>query len=117
VVLASYWYSSSDEHSDESSEYPHLAPPQSSFTLSPERVIPNLSHVQHELPELTLDGLELLVERDVSEGTLLESSESYSDSDSSSEMDVTEPVELIDWRLKRDVRASSVALSYCVLMT
>jgi hypothetical protein len=76
VVFSSYTYSSSEEQSDESSEYPHRAPPQSSLTRSPARVIPYLSQVQHELPELTLDGLELLVERLVSEGTSELSSES-----------------------------------------
>lgn len=115
VVLASYWCSSSDEHSEESSEYPQRAPPQSSFTLSPVRVIPKRSQVQHELPELTLDGLELLVDREVKDGTSEDSSESYSDS--SSDMEVVEPSGEIDCWLKRDVRASRVALSYCVLIT
>ena len=40
--------------------------------------------MQHELPELTLDALELLVERLVRDGTSEPSSESYSDSDSDS---------------------------------
>jgi hypothetical protein len=80
VVLASYSInaSSSLEHSDESSLYPHLAPPQSSLTLSPDRVMPYRSHVQQLLLELTLDGDELLVERDVRDGTLEPESESES---------------------------------------
>jgi len=80
VVLASYSISASSslEHSDESSLYPHLAPPQSSRTLSPDRVMPYRSHVQQLLLELTLDGEELLVERDVRDGTLEPESESES---------------------------------------
>jgi len=71
VVLASYARSSSLEHSLESSENPHLAPPQSSFTRSPARVMPYRSHVQ-QLEALPLDkelGDELLDERDVRDGT------------------------------------------------
>lgn len=76
VVFSAYTYSSSDEHSDESSLYPHLAPPQSSFTRSPARVIPYRSHVQQLLRELTLLGDDELVDREVRDGTSESSSES-----------------------------------------
>jgi len=69
VVLESYTLSSSLEHSLESSLYPHLAPPQSSFTRSPLRVMPYRSHVQQLLPLDTLLGDEEFVLRDVSDGT------------------------------------------------
>jgi hypothetical protein len=115
VVFCSYRYSSSEEHSDDSSLYPHLAPPQSNLTLSPARVMPYRSHVQQLLPELTLDGDDELVDRDVSDGT----SESLSESkyESSSDMEVAEEAGDIDCRAKRVESASRVALSYCVLMT
>ena len=67
--------------------------------------------MQQLLPELTLDGLELLVERLVSEGTSEpESSESYSESSSSEDSSSF-------CSAKRRFSASSVVLSYCVLMT
>lgn len=115
VVFCSYTYSSSDEHSLLSSLYPHLAPPQSSFTLSPARVMPYRSHVQHEEPLDTELGDEEFVERDVSEGT--SEPESESKSDSSSEMLVAEPAGDMVWRAKRVDSASRVALSYWVWMT
>ena len=64
--------------------------------------------MQHELPELTLDGLELFVERLVSDGTSELSSESYSESSDDSS---------IVCLAKRALSASRVVLSYCVLMT
>lgn len=83
--------------------------------------MPYRSHVQHVLPELTLEGDELLVDLDVSDGTLEESSESYSSesssSSSSSEILVVELAGETVWRANCDVRAAMVALSYCVLMT
>lgn len=115
VWFFSYVYSSSDEHSDDSSLYPQRAPPQSSFTLSPVRVMPYRSHVQQLLPELTLDGDDELVDRDVSDGTSESSSESKYEP--SSEMDVAEEAGDIVWRAKRVDRASSAAWSYCVLTT
>jgi hypothetical protein len=116
VVLASYSSasSSSEEQSDESSLYPHRAPPQSSLTRSPERVIPYRSHVQQLLPELTLDGEELLVERDVSDGTDSLSESIY---ESSSDNDEADDAGDIVCRANLLVNASSVALSYCVAMT
>lgn len=54
-----------------SSLYPHLAPPQSSLTRLPARVMPYRSHVQHELrllTELAPGELELLL-RLLSDGT------------------------------------------------
>jgi len=115
VVFAAYssCSSSSEEQSDESSLYPHRAPPQSSLTRSPERVIPYRSQVQQLLPELTLDGDELFVDRDVSDGT----SESLSESMYESESDEMEEAGDILCRANLVVRASSVALSYCVAMT
>lgn len=70
--------------------------------------------MQHELPELTLDGDELLVDRDVSDGT----SESLSESmyESESELDTDEAGDMVCLE-KRLLSWSSVALSYCVLMT
>lgn len=64
--------------------------------------------MQHELPELILDGLELFVERLVSEGTSESSSELYSESSDDSS---------IFWVAKRRLSSSKVVLSYCVLMT
>ena len=59
--------------------------------------------MQHELPELTLDGEELPEEREeVSEGT----SESASESESSSES------ELMSWRAKRRLSSSRVVWLY-----
>lgn len=115
MVFASYScrYSSSDEHSLESSLYPQRAPPQSSLTLSPDRVMPYRSHVQHVLPDETLDGDELFVERDVRDGT----SESLSESMYDEPVDETDEAGEIVWRAKRLLSASSVALSYWVLMT
>jgi len=114
VVFSSYRYSSSEEHSDESSLYPHRAPPQSSFTLFPSRVMPYRSQVQQLLLELTLDGLDEFVDRDVSDGTSEPLSE-YESSDS--DILVVELAGDIDCLAKRVDNASSVALSYCVLMT
>jgi hypothetical protein len=68
--------------------------------------------VQQLLPELTLDGDELLVDRDVRDGT----SESLSESKYESSELVDEAGEM-DCRENLLVRASSVALSYWVLMT
>lgn len=69
--------------------------------------------MQHELPELTLEGEELLVERDVRDGT----SESLSESmNEESDDDVVEAGDTAV-RANCEVSASSVALSYCVLMT
>lgn len=59
-------------------------------------------------PELTLDGDELFVDRDVSDGTSESSSESIKEESSESSRFCLE-----SWV----VRASSVALSYCVLIT
>jgi len=109
-------YSSSEEHADESSLYPQRAPPQSSFTLSPERVMPYRSHVQQLLPELTLEGDDEFVDRDVKDGTSESLSESNSES-SSSDIDVADEAGEMDCRAKRDDKAASVALSYCVLIT
>lgn len=77
--------------------------------------MPYRSQVQQLLPELTLDGDDELVDRDVSEGTSESSSESKYES--SSEMDVADEAGDIVCRAKRDERASRVALSYCVLIT
>jgi len=107
VVFSSYTYSSSDEQSSESSEYPHRAPPQSSLTRPPARVMPKRSHVQQLLPELTLLGELELVEREVRDGTSEPESESYSESEESS----------TDCWAKRRLSSSSVVLSYWVLMT
>ena len=67
--------------------------------------MPYRSHVQQLLPELTLDGEELLVERDVRDGTSESSSESMYESSSESEL----PGEIV-WRAKRLVSWSSVSL-------
>jgi hypothetical protein len=74
--------------------------------------MPYLSQVQHVLPELTLDGEELFVERDVRDGT----SESLSESMNDESVDVEDAGDT-DCRAKRLVSASMVAWSYCVLMT
>lgn len=58
--------------------------------------------------ELILDGEEELEDREVSDGTFDSSSESMKESESESES---------CWWARRLVRASSVALSYWVLMT
>jgi hypothetical protein len=76
--------------------------------------MPYRSHVQQLLLELTLDGEDEFVERDVSEGTSEESSESKSDS---SDMDVADEAGDIVCLAKRDDSASMATLSYCVLMT
>jgi len=74
--------------------------------------MPYRSHVQHELPELMLDGEELLVERDVRDGTSESLSESMND-----ESEEVDDAGDSDCREKWLVSASMVALSYCVLMT
>lgn len=70
--------------------------------------------MQQLLPELTLDGDELFVEREVSDGTSESLSESMYESLSEDESD--DAGETV-WRANWLVRASSVFLSYCVLMT
>lgn len=77
--------------------------------------MPYRSHVQQLLPELTLDGDDEFVDRDVRDGT--SESLSESNSESSSEIDVVEEAGESVCPAKRDERASSVALSYCVWMT
>lgn len=109
VVLASYARSSSLEHSLESSEKPHLAPPQSSLTRSPARVMPYRSHVQ-QLETLPLDtelGDELLDEREVSDGT--DESRSLSES----KYESSELVGDIEVRPNCDESWSSDAWLYC----
>lgn len=78
-------------------------------------MIPYRSQVQQLLLELTLDGDDEFVDRDVSEGT----SESPSESkyESFSDIDVVDEAGDIDCRAKRVDSASSAALSYCVSMT
>jgi len=71
--------------------------------------------VQQLLPELTLDGDDELVDREVSDGTSEPPSESKLES--SSEMDVVDEAGDMVWRAKREERAARTALSYCVLMT
>jgi len=78
--------------------------------------MPYRSHVQQLLPELTLEGDDEFVDRDVKDGTSESLSESNSES-SSSEIDVADEAGEIVCLAKRDDRASSVALSYCVLIT
>lgn len=78
--------------------------------------MPYRSHVQHELPLEMLDGDEELVDREVKDGTS-EPESSESNSESSSDMLVAEDAEDTECRAKREDRASSVALSYCVWMT
>lgn len=70
--------------------------------------MPYRSQVQQLDPELTLDGDELLVDREVRDGTSESSSLSMKDESSESDRFC-----LASWV----VRASSVALSYWVLMT
>lgn len=78
--------------------------------------MPYRSQVQQLLPELTLDGDDEFVDRDVRDGTSESLSESNSES-SSSEKDVADEAGEIVCFAKRDERASRVALSYCVWMT
>jgi hypothetical protein len=75
--------------------------------------MPYRSHVQQLLPELTLDGDDELVDRDVRDGTSESSSESRYESSSEEAEEAGETVCLA----KRDDRASMVAWLYCVLMT
>lgn len=75
--------------------------------------MPYRSHVQQLLPELTLDGDDELVLRDVKDGTSESSSESTYESSSLEAEEAGETV----CRAKRDVNASMVAWLYCVLIT
>jgi hypothetical protein len=77
--------------------------------------MPYRSQVQQLLPELTLEGDDEFVDRDVSEGTSESSSESKYES--SSDMDVVDEAGDIDCPAKRVESASRAALSYCVWMT
>jgi hypothetical protein len=74
--------------------------------------MPYRSQVQQLLPELTLDGDDELVLRDVKDGT----SESSSESRYESSLDVDDAGETV-CREKREVSASIVAWLYCVFMT
>jgi hypothetical protein len=77
--------------------------------------MPYRSHVQQLLAELTLDGDDEFVDLDVSDGTSESSSESKYEP--SSDILVAELAGDIVCRAKRELRASSVALSYCVFIT
>jgi len=78
--------------------------------------MPYRSQVQQLLPELTLEGDDELVDRDVNEGTSESASESNSES-SSSEMEVVDEAGEMVWRANLEDSASSVLLSYWVWMT